>query len=171
MNNKSTFKLIKNDYINSGLCVYEDDFGNRLQMFRKKSNDGNEWLNSFTAKLRFKDKNVRANSLNINLPVNESDKGVNLHLDFLDKQDKSHTPDVQSAISMITEIIQRWIAMSNDIALFNTPNAVIKTYNPALSESDINKKKIALLTDYPELQDLLSYIMRVGGSGSCISHT
>lgn len=166
---KPTFNLVKNDYVNSGLCVYEDSYGNRLQMFREKSNDGSVWLNNFTAKLRFKNKNVRADSLKISLPL--KDEGTNLHLDFKDKVDRSHNPDVLSAISMITEIIQRWIAMSNDIALLNTPNELIKKNNPLWADDEINKHKMLMLSEYPELQELITSVMRVGDSSTLISHT
>ena len=161
-----TIKLIKNEYGINGRCVYEDDYGNRLHMFKKEPPVDNAM--GFTAKLRFKDSAVKADIIKVSLPVKEGE-GANLHINYLDGIDKTESAEIQSAINMATTIIQRWIAMLSDIAMLKLSPEIARSLNPSLSDEDIAKMKIDNLMEYEELSDIVGGVMAT--SGSFISHT
>lgn len=161
-----TIKLIKSEYGLNGRCVYEDDYGNRLHMFKKEHPTDN--VMEFTAKLRFKDNMVKADVIKVSLPVKEGE-GANLHINYLDGIDKTESAEIQSAVNMATTIIQRWIAMLSDIAMLKLSPKFARELNPSLSDEEIAKMKIKNLMEYEELSDIVGGVMAT--SGSFISHT
>jgi hypothetical protein len=154
--------LTTNDFINSGKCVYEDDYGNRVQMFRKES--GKEREKCFTAKLRFKNKNVRADSIHVTVPFDNNKDGETLHLEFLDGVDHTNDKDIQNGISAFTELVQRWIVMMNAIIYLDAPEQLVMKANPYMTKEQIAQYKLSLLAEYEELRDLVDAVMSTSGN-------
>lgn len=162
----NTYKLIENEYATKGKCIYEDDYNNRLYVF-KKENTSIKGL-CFVAKIRFNNKFVKANPITVNVPLNDTN-GANLHLDFLDGVDRTDDEDVKSGIQMTTEIIQRWIMMMMDILFLNIHPELNQQLYPGADEESIAKQKIENLLVYEELNGVVNGVM--GNYGPFNIHT
>lgn len=141
------FKLEKNDLLNSGKCWYRDEHGNTAFIVRKE--------NSFTAKIRFNDKSVKAKPLKINVPpVNED--GANLQMNF--PAGALERKDVKSGIEGFTSLVQHWIDMLYDIKFLECSNEWLVNQNPGASEDDANAFKMQRLAENEELRPMISTV-------------
>ncbi|MCR5671455.1 MAG: hypothetical protein K6G10_10655 [Butyrivibrio sp.] len=137
--------LKKNTLMENGICIYEDLFGNTVFMQKKGDDD----KTSFVAKLRFKNEKIKAQPLYITIPVSDDEKGTMLHLDYLDGAEKSGE-DIDSAIKMLTQVVQRWINMMYDI------NAM----KIGVDSEKTAKERLESLSEYEELSDLVGILMK-----------
>lgn len=135
--------LIENDFLNKGKCVYKDSYGNKLQMFRKSTQD--TWKQEFSAKLRFNNPNVSADALIVTLPISPEQNGSNIHLKFADGKNHANDKDIISALNMMSNVIQTWIHMLDAISSIN----IHTTENNA-------KAQIEKLGEFIELKDLIN---------------
>lgn len=143
----------KNDFLNQGIVIYEDSYGNSVFM-KREFGDNKE---GFVAKLRPADKNVKAESIHVSVPVADDEMGTNLQLHFLDGQ-QHNGEDMSSAIRMFTEVMQRWINIMYDIRFMQTDNKMLLRANQNLSEEDVCRYKLMQLGEYEELQSLNNLI-------------
>lgn len=145
----ATITLRKNTLMRDGICIYEDEYGNSVFMQKDTTKD---YSFDFVAKLRFKDKNVKAKPLNISIPIKEGDEdGAMLHLDYLDGVEHSGE-DIDSAIEMYTLIVQRWINLMYDMVALK----------PSLAMHDEGRAKECLekLAEYEELSEAIGMLTR-----------
>lgn len=138
----SNYYLVENEFLNSGKCVYKDDFGNRLQMFRKTSQE--TWKHEFSAKLRFANADVSADALTISFPIDAEVKGGSLKLKFADGVNHSEDTDIKSAVDMMSNVIHTWIQMIDAI------------YSININTTEENAKaQLGRLADFAELKDIV----------------
>ena len=141
---ESVITLRKNNLMQNGICIYEDQFGNSV--FMQKEDDKKDGTSSFVAKLRFSDKSIKAEPLKVTIPVKDDEMGTMLHLDFHEGQRTGE--DIDSAIDMYTKIVQRWINLLYDIAILKAP----------LSGESEAKERFDKLSEYDELKEFISLL-------------
>ncbi len=144
------FELIENDFTNTGICRYKDEYGNHAFMKRKDK--------GFVAKLRFNNAKIKATPMNIVLGDDQKE-GEYLHLDY-DSTVNLEDIDIKTGLEGFTELTQKWINMLLDIAYYGTNNQFIKKAT-GLEEDDIYSRKLEMISVYEELKPTISSIMGV----------
>ena len=133
------YRLTENEFLEKGVCRYEDNYGNRVMM--KRGEEG------FVAKLRLRDENIKAEPLRISFPL--KGEGINLQLN-----QTCDAEDVKSGIDGFVNLVQYWISMESTIRLFNADNSYFRNQSD-LSDEEIWKAKINALSQFVELKPLI----------------
>lgn len=142
-NDISVIELIKVDYLNNQTCYYKDQHGTELRVQRKSDS-------LISLKLRFKDKNIKADPYYIHLPVKEDASPLNLRFE----NGAGNNKDViDTALDMALKVGQHWIDMMYDLAYLNTDSQVIAMARGVDAET-VSKEKLDKLVDYPELKEI-----------------
>lgn len=147
------FKLIKNEFLNTSQCWYEDECHNTAYFKR------NENGNAFVAKLRFSNTNVAVEPLTITLPISEN--GIMLNYKDNCAEYVATTNDdlssVNLGISNFTTLVNYWIGL-----VMATNVSALDFITEQLSEEEkeeANMKKLAVLNQYEELKGVISSIL------------
>lgn len=140
------FNLTKNEFLEKGKCEYQDQYENIIVVARKEDNSG------FWTRIKFADKRVTAKVINIKMPIEDFSGGNMLHLDYTRDVDLN-SPNIQSGIQGLTELIDRWIDMLYDIKRLEMNNAWIIKENPGMTEDNVAQWKLSQLANYEELRD------------------
>ncbi len=143
-------EITRNDFCSSGVCKYKDSYDNSV--FARRTDDG------FVVKLRFADKEVKAEPIYVSVPIKEDEEGTTLHLDYPGHKNLE-TEDIQKAIYMLTVITQHWINMLLDIRCLGIDNQAVAESNNMTIE-DVAKIKVTSLYEYEELTDLVNSVMQ-----------
>ena len=143
----------RNDFLSQGIIVYEDTYGNSVFMKREQEKD----REGFVAKFRPSDKNVKAESIHVGVPIKSTDEGTMLHLDYLDGVIHDGE-DVKAGISMFTELVQRWINLMYDIRFMQSNNKFLLRTNDGCTEDDICRFKLMQLGQYEELKAIMELV-------------
>ncbi|MBP3279392.1 MAG: hypothetical protein J6M44_10600 [Butyrivibrio sp.] len=142
---EAIIKLRKSNLMGDGICIYEDQYGNSVFMKKEDSKDSGE---EFVAKLRFKDKSIKAKPITVTVPVKDDEMGTMLHIDYLEGEKAGD--EIDSAIDMFTKVMQRWINLMYDIAMLRAPSS---------GEADA-KARLEKLSKYEELSDFIGILMK-----------
>lgn len=140
------FEITYNDFVNSGVIRYEDEYGNKAIMTRI---DG-----GFRAKIRFNDKKVRAQMLEIQVPVKDDISGTTLHVDYLDGH-KHENADVTNGVSAFSKLIQHWISMLYDVNFLNFDTKMFKKFD----QLAVAQYKMGNLMQYEELVPYVKQVL------------
>lgn len=146
------FKLENNKLFENGVCTYIDIFGNTVFVKREKE--------KITFRLRFIEYEIKADPFIICFPIDESQNGDTLHLNYSDEE-KLKKESVTGAIESFTTLINHWISMQYDINLLDAKNFLFQKANPTINElnsEDISRYKISRLMEYEELREFLQKI-------------
>lgn len=143
------FELTENRFLNDGVCKYRDEYGNGIFMKRKGD--------SFTGKLRFYNEDVRMDPLTFHPGDAAEQKGVVVNVDYKGNVNRN-SADIVNGISGFTNIVQRWVNMFSDIAMFQTDNTILAQAYPDISSKDIWNNKLSRISQYEELKPMLESI-------------
>lgn len=142
------YKLIKNDFISDGKCRYKDEVGNRVFMTRTEY--------GFRAKLKFADKAITADVLEIPVPSTNS-QGMDLRLNYPQGFDLNRE-DITIGIKGLSPLIQHWIDMLYAIRDLGLSDNFLKMKNPGASDDDIRMHRINVMSEYEEIKDVLKLL-------------
>ncbi len=150
----------KNTFTTDGIIIYEDRYGNSV--FCQRENTDKEGTYDFKARVRFSDKNVKAETIHISIPIEEGIEGQNLKLNYLDGR-VHDGEDVAAAIEMYTFILQRWIDLMYDISFLQTDARVLARAaglgTDKMSLESVAKAKLDQISEYEEISDVISGIL------------
>lgn len=153
------FKLTKNKFLDNK-CWYEDEFGNKLYINRQP--------NGFIAKIRFANSSVSAQPLSILLDRENKQDGEYLHLDFSDSSVNENTEEIKQGIIGMTDIIQRWISLTQDVKMIGDKNNVVNIAmnlkangNENPTEKDITTVMNTIISSYEELSGSIGTFLGV----------
>ncbi len=135
--------LENSDFINTGTCKYVDGFGNKVIMKRDVDGQG------FSAKLFFYDKRIKAERINVRLPVKE-EGGNTLHFDYpgdVSLEDEG----IKSGVNMVKELIDRWVDIHFFIARLGMKPEWFMKDNPGMTEEEINELRCQSVLQFPEI--------------------
>lgn len=146
------FDITKNEFLEKGICRYTDEFGNAAFLKRKGEQ-------SFVAKIRFSNSNVKASPLEIDLPLKQDneDSGGYLHIDYRNDVD-TNSKDIQDGILNFTNLVQRWISMLMDISFFGCDNKILMKIDKNVTEEMVYQQKLGYLSQYEELNSFISTV-------------
>ncbi len=150
--------LKKSAFYQEGICIYEDNYGNSVFCQREESDRPNE--QKFKARLRFADKDVKADTLHITVPVIDGSEGQSLHLDYKPGTDLDRE-DIQAGIKLYTFSVQRWIDIMYDILFSRADSSILQQANPGASKEDVAREQLSRLSEYEELNDIVTPFMAV----------
>lgn len=147
------FELSKNDFINTGVCNYIDEHGNKL--FIRREDRG------FLVRLNFAQKDVKMDEVRINVPDTElSEKGLVINITPAGKEKDA---EINDGIQNMRDIIVRWYNMLMDINILGMNDRWLANYMEsegiAPNEKTIKAFKCEPLMEYPELESAMN-IMR-----------
>nr|WP_297765934.1 hypothetical protein [uncultured Butyrivibrio sp.] len=152
----------KNTFTNDGIIIYEDRCGNSV--FCQRENIDKKGTYDFKARVRFADKNVKADTIHISIPIEEGVEGQSLKLNYLDGR-VHDGEDVAAAIEMYTFVLQRWIDLMYDISFLQTD---VRVHAKALGLDDskatleeIAKAKLDQISEYEEISDAIGGILSI----------
>ncbi len=143
------FNLVENNFLQTGVCKYEDGNGNTLTMRRQES--------GFTAKLRFADKRIQADIFRVECPVRERD-GDMLNLTF-EKGSGLCVDDVRGVTTAFGEIVKRWISLTDAIAKQELSDEMMVRFHPEYTKEDVVLWKFRLLEQFEELKPLTNAVL------------
>ena len=142
------FSLVKNEFLDKGICRYEDEYGNSVFMKRNGQ--------CFVGKLRFFNKNVKLDPVRYD-PCNRSESGgFNTSIKFPEGVNIDDD-DIKGGIDGFTAIVQRWVCMVSDISMFSSAQvgmAATDSMYPGMTAEDVWKDRMTALTQYDELTPL-----------------
>ncbi len=139
------YKIKENNFIDTGKCSYEDEYGNHAYFTRTE--------NGFNAKLSLYDKKIRAETVHIRYPLS----GEGFHL-VLNKS--CNTKDVTDGIDGFITLLHHWMKMMMDIDFYLTKNDQIHSVRPC-TDKEIWEEKVYRIEQYPELAQVKAF-MRSG---------
>lgn len=145
------FLLTKNTYIEDGKCWYKDEHNNTV--FAKQTEEG------FTARLRFNNKKVSMEPINVKIPLEEDEDGAMLDINVSDEFINNNV-DVSEGLKNFTNLVQNWINMSYDIKAFGV-NGVISGKNEQETVNLYNNSLQKLMI-YEELLPTINRILQIG---------
>ncbi len=152
----------KNTYTADGIIIYEDRYGNSV--FCQRENTDKKSAYDFKARVRFADKNVKADTIHISIPIEEGVEGQSLKINYLDGR-VHDGEDVAAAIEMYTFILQRWIDLMYDISFLQTDVRVlakaIGLNDDRASLEGLAKSKLDQISEYEEISDVVSGILSI----------
>lgn len=141
------FDVLVNHIFKDGTIKYKDEYGNTI--FIRREADGD----SFTAKLRFSNKNVKAEANTFHYPFSES--GVGVHLEYLDGENHKNDESVREALQGYNEILQRWLSIMVVLKMVTGNDMLLKAANPDASEEDISRYKMEQLAKFEEFREMV----------------
>ncbi len=145
------FNITRNDIVNNKVW-YEDEFENTLFIKRKE--------NGFVAKIRFKDKSVKSKPIEVDVDQIKIDGGVNLNFEYPSGRSQ-YDEDISAGIQGLTEIVQRWTEMINDLKFINNAAEFLPFIRAQYMKEDVSAEevasyKMAIMNQYEELGAVLN---------------
>ena len=147
------FTISKNTFADNGICKYSDEYGNTVFMKRKGSG-------GFTGKLRFYDKRIIIEPIYYDPGEENSLDGTHLNIEH-PSDIKLDSPEIQTAISGFTKIVQRWIRMLSDISVFSNANLTAYGNNTGISKDSVKeyyRQCLSRMSEYDELSATINTI-------------
>ena len=141
------FELKSNQFVDSGFCLYEDEYGNTIRCTRTE--------NGFNLKPGMKDRKIKALTIVITLPLTSS--GCDLRFESGEAID-TEREDIQALASGVGEIVNRWCDMLTDISFLSCDNDFLKRAYPGVDDEEISKSKMYNLMKYEELKSITDCI-------------
>lgn len=153
------FTIVKNTFINDGICKYEDEHGNTM-FFKRWIYSRNE--EGFTAKLRFKAHPIKVASYEAAFPIDyeKNKQGFKINMEYPKGYDLTQE-SVQNVLAEFSNMIVHWDSMIHAIKLLECNNKLLmKQYPEAKSEEEIQVAKINNLYQYKELNSFIEKIFQ-----------
>lgn len=137
------FTLTENDILKDFSCRYEDECGNKLRMARKGA--------GFYARVKFANENVTLPAVHVNFPLDKSEDGLNVRLNFADDIDHSKDADVLTAVSGLSAMISRWIRLIGDVLDYDIARQ-------GGADEETTKEILSSLGQYEELKGIIQSV-------------
>lgn len=135
-------KIVKNNIPDVFECYYQDEYKNRAHLKRE---DG-----GFYIRIKPANRNVTIPVIHVHLPIEDGQKGVDTKMTFADGTDHSKDTDVEAALSMAGELINRWIGLISDVAILGFNPEKMHINDPEAYA----RLQIDTLLKYEELKDI-----------------
>lgn len=163
------FKIKKNDFLNNGICVYEDEHGNTILM--KRFTDFEE-KDGFTARVRFKEGRIIVKADKIEYPLNRESGGMSLNLET--PVGYQVTKEESEVLQAYADKILYWDDMICAIKMLQCEDEYFKNVMcdnaksdeekekfEEMDKDDISEYKLGILSRFEELKDIVSMVFQV----------
>ena len=163
------FKLIENDFLNRGICKYEDESKNTIFIKRMNDYENND---GFTAKLRFNQGDLKISSVVVHYPMDRSRGG--LPLDINKPNGYCITKEEYRVLEEFVSKVVYWDDMIYNIKLLQLDNNAMKEIllSNAVNSDEIHKiekmtdeefakEKLRKIVQFEELKSIMEMALSV----------
>ena len=154
------FKLTKSDFINTGICRYKDEHGNKLFIRREEK--------GFIVRMLFSRDGVSIKDIHIKVPDEELVTAAGLNV-VLTPANAQSFADVYEGLNDMIHIVIRWYNMIQDINFLNiSDDWLIKLAHDEnginICKEDARRYKMQPLMEYEELRNILNIFSKLDHS-------
>ena len=163
------FKLTENDFLNRGICKYEDENKNTIFMKRMDDYENND---GFTAKLRFHQGDLKISPVTVHYPMDRSKGGLSLDINKPDGY--SITDEEYRVLEEFTNKTIYWDNMIYNIKLLQLDNSNIREMMLSnavddaeiqkiekMTDEELDKEKLKNIVQFEELQSIMKMVLSV----------
>ena len=141
------FKLTKNEIMDTGLCIYKDEYGN-VAKFKRVIEEGF----NFTAKFTSVNGAMKTLPLKVEMPAAIKMDGVSLNFEKIDAE--RVCDDDKKALQEFVDLISRWISMMNLMSNF----ILVSGIDNQEKKHEMYNEIVGNLKQYNELEQMFKIL-------------